>query len=147
MNKEQVFQQAREQVSNSYPSIFTKDDVIRLIVDLEKSMEGVVSESKGITREKLEEILEKYNRDMREYVEDNVDTSDMWNDDEVRISVSYREICIDEVEINLDPVVNEIRDFHQDFDIDEYFEEEEEDNVLVIGSEFVAMDDDSSNDE
>jgi len=143
MNKEQVFQQARESVSNSYPSIFTKDDVIRLIVDLEKNMEGIVSESKsnGITREKLEEILEKYNNDLRDYVEDDVDRSDMWSSDEIEFSVSYREICVDDVEINLDPVCKSIRDFNNEFDLDEYFEDEN------VGSEFVAMDDDSSNDE
>jgi hypothetical protein len=144
MNKEQVFQTAREQVSNSYPSIFTKDDVIRLLVDLEKSMEGVKSESKGITKEKLQEILDKYNEDMREFVEHDVDTRNMWSDDDIQFSVSYREICVDDVEINLDPVCNSIRDFKHEFDIDEYFEEEEEDNVLVIGSEFVSMDDDDS---
>jgi len=142
MNKEQVFQTAREQVSNSYPSIFTKDDVIRLIVDLEKNMEGVKSESKnGIDREKLEEILEKYNSDLREYVEDDVDRSDMWSDDDIQFSVSYKEICVDDVEINLDPVCNSIRDFNNQFDLDEYFEDEN------VGSEFVTIHDDSSDDE
>jgi hypothetical protein len=142
MNKEQVFQTAREQVLNSYPSIFTKDDVIRLIVDLEKSMEGVVSESKnGIDREKLEEILDKYNSELRDHIEYRVDTSDMWSDDKIEMSVSYREICIDEVEIDLAPVCESIEDFHKEFDLDEYFVEEN------VGSEFVAMDDDSDNDE
>ena len=144
MNKEQVFQTAREQVSNSYPSIFTKDDVIRLLVDLEKSMEGVKSESKGITKEKVQEILEKYTDGLKEAIEYNVETRDMWSDDNIEMRVSYREICVDDVEIDLAPVLDVISSECRNFDLDEYFEEEEEDNLLVIGSEFVAMDDDDS---
>jgi hypothetical protein len=57
------------------------------------------------------------------------------------MSVSYREICIDDVEIDLDPVLDVISSECRNFDLDEYFQEEE------IGLEFVAMDEDSSNDE
>jgi uncharacterized protein YneR len=133
MNKEQVFQQAREQVSNSYPSIFTKDDVIRLIIDLEKNMQEIVSETKsvGITKEKVQEILEKYTDGLKEAIEYNVETRDMWSDDNIQMSVSYREICIDDVEIDLDPVLDVISSECRNFDLDEYFEEEEEENEVL----------------
>lgn len=128
MNKEQVFQTAREQVANSYPSIFTKDDVIRLIIDLEKNMDGVVSETKsvGISKEKVQEILEKYTDGLKESIEYNVSTSDMWSEDKIEMNVHYREISIDDVEIDFDPVLDVISSELRDFDLDEYFQEEEE---------------------
>jgi hypothetical protein len=133
MKQEQVFQTAREQVVNSYPSIFTKDDVLKLLIDLEKNMESVEAEAEegtkgGISKEKLQEILRKYNQDLKSHIEYDIDTTDMWSDDKIQLSVSYREICVDDVEIDLDPVVDSIQDFYNDFDIDVYFPEEEESN-------------------
>lgn len=137
MNKEQVFQTAREQVSNSYPSIFTKDDVLRLIIDLEKNVDGIVSKEKsnsvGVSKEKVQEILEKYTNDLKDAIEYNVDKRDMWSDDSIELSFSYREVCIDDVDISLDPVLDVISAECRNFDLDEYFqEEEEEDNYLEI---------------
>ena len=137
MNQEQVFQQAREQVSNSYPSIFTKDDVLRLIIDLEKNVDGIVSKEKsnsvGVSKEKVQEILEKYTNDLKDAIEYNVDKRDMWSDDSIELSFSYREVCIDDVDISLDPVLDVISAECRNFDLDEYFqEEEEEDNYLEI---------------
>lgn len=146
MNKEQVFQTAREQVSNSYPSIFTKDDVIRLIIDLEKNMDGVITETKsvGISKEKVQEILEKYTDGVKTAIEYNVSTRDMWSDDRIEMSVSYREICIDDVEIDFDPVLDVISSELRDFDLDEYFQEEEEEHDYLV---IVNSDEETANQE
>lgn len=98
MNKEQVFQQAREQLSNSYPSIFTKDDVLRLIVDMEKDIDDIAPEKEEsyiIRKDRMDVILERIKKCIEESIR-NLEPNEVVNEDDIELEINYgREISID----------------------------------------------------
>ncbi|NDB87141.1 MAG: hypothetical protein EB127_31320 [Alphaproteobacteria bacterium] len=116
-------QQAVASVQNAFPSIYTKDDVIKLLESIEISEEKV---SSSLTNSQIEELCKRVVAQVKENA-DNLDSSDVVDTSTAEFSLSYNEIQLDSVDIDtrniVDEVVNGIGDV-----IEEFFEELAEEN-------------------
>ena len=97
---ESVFEKVRLEVIESYPSIFSKDDVILLLDRVHKDLEELPKS--GDNSQVIEKVIER--------VVDIVENYDYESDCE--LSISYNNVV--EVDFNHDGLVREIREC--DFD-------------------------------
>jgi len=100
-------QQAISAVESAYPSLFTKEDVIKLLNQIDLESSTAVSKN-GIDIEDLTETVES--------VFNNYDTSDMVSYDDIELSINYDhriEIEIENVETDdlQERVIDAIREF------------------------------------
>jgi CO dehydrogenase nickel-insertion accessory protein CooC1 len=90
-----LFQAVTKQVDNSYPSIYTKSDVVKLLIDLQSKLEAITTKTddeQSIPLSVIKEILE--NLPFENYV--NV------NEDDIDLSISGREIYIEDINPRID---------------------------------------------
>jgi hypothetical protein len=112
-----------ESVSNSYPSIWTKDDVVRLLTDLNDELES--EPAKPETKDVV------FTRDMIISLSENIMNSidDMGTDilDDYELYLSGREVEVDSISLNNDSLKSIIREEITDFvkQLEETQEEEE----------------------
>lgn len=100
-------QQAISAVESAYPSLFTKEDVIKLLNQIDLESSTAVSKN-GID---IEDLAEKV-----EIVFNNYDTSDMVSYDDIELSINYdHRIEIENVNVETDDlqerVIDAIREF------------------------------------
>lgn len=107
-------QELINKVNESLGSLFTKDDVIKVIEMLD---EGGAQD--GYTAEQVNTMIEDLVEDIINNVE-NCDGDDIVREDDITLSLSGMELTIDSVDVNLKPVYNAIRDAHGDFEIAAY---------------------------
>lgn len=87
-----------EKVSNSFPSLFSKEDVIKLLTDLSAEMQSE-SPKLQIDKERLIEIFEEVFR--------NKDFGDVVNTDDVELSLSYNNVIeVENIPVDEDFIVN-----------------------------------------
>ena len=112
-------QQAVASVQNAFPSIYTKDDVIKLLESI--VIEPSEQVASGLTKSQIEELCKRVVAQVKENA-DNLDSSDVVDTSTAEFSLSYNEIQLDSVDIDtrniVDEVVNGIGDV-----IEEYFDE------------------------
>lgn len=102
MNKKQLI----NEITEHFPSVYTKEDVVKLINMLDDTQPTVdVEQLKEKIRNKIERLS---GEDVVDY--DNID-----------LSISGREIYIDDVPVNHDTIIDEINDV-----IDDMFVHDEE---------------------
>jgi hypothetical protein len=113
-------QQAIEMVKNSFPTIFAKEDVIKLIESIQETESDNQNTNKVVCNV-LEDLKSKIKRSVR-----NLDSSDMVDYDSVELSINYgKEISVDSIEVNTDTITDSI-DETIDEAIKKYEVEEEE---------------------
>lgn len=98
-NTKRTKNEAIEIVTNSYPSIWSKDDVLLLLNSIEDS---------EINDEKLIEL-----RDKIYDIIDDLDSHDIVDYDSARFDLNGNEICLDEIDlrtINIKNSINEVFD-------------------------------------
>jgi hypothetical protein len=87
-----------EKVSNSFPSLFSKEDVIKLLTDLSAEMQSESSKPQ-INKERLVEIFEEVFR--------NKDFGDVVNTDDVELSLSCNNVIeVENIPVDEDFIVN-----------------------------------------
>lgn len=87
-----------EKVSNSFPSLFSREDVIKLLTDLSAEMQSE-SPKPRINKERLVEIFEEVLRDK--------DFSDVVDTDDVELSLSYNNVIeVENIPVDEDSIVN-----------------------------------------
>jgi hypothetical protein len=93
--EKRTLDQAKELVNNSFPSIFSKEDVTKLLESIEAPEQEEIPLGKfSITEEQMEELAQ----DIASQIEDDVDTIVDTSDADFDISVDYDrrlEITID----------------------------------------------------
>ena len=95
-------QKTIEKVSNSFPSIFTKDDVIKLLTDLSAEMQDEAPKSQ-IDKDVL---LTTFRQMLSEK-----DWDDVVDKDDVELSIGYNnQIEVDRIAINEDYLIGEAVD-------------------------------------
>ena len=115
-------QQAVASVQNAFPSIYTKDDVIKLLESIE------IQQSSGkLSNEQIEEltqsIQEKVSRAIR-----NFDTGDIVDNSTAEFSIGYSNILeLDSVDVDLDNLNDEIESTIEST-VTEFFEGLEEES-------------------
>ena len=99
------FDQAAHIVDSSFPSLYTKEDVIKVLRDLEATLKDFIGSdeedetetvSKGLTRDQVQEIANAIASEIRDGGTDLIEDYDL--------SMSYREVEIDNVEFNEDEI-------------------------------------------
>jgi hypothetical protein len=99
------FDQATHIVDSSFPSLYTKEDVIKVLRDLEATLKDFIggdeedeteTVSKGLTRDQVQEIADAIASEIKSEGIDIIEDYDL--------SMSYREVEIDSVEFDEDAI-------------------------------------------
>lgn len=103
----QIFDNAITKVNEAYPSIFTKDDVVKLINDLKFAAERELAETSTLNKDAIDRIRELLIEGVR-----NIDFSDfvelsMDYDNRVEINFDDHQ-CAKEIEGCFDEAVDEV---------------------------------------
>ena len=96
-------------VSNSASSIFTKQDVLDILIRIEST--PVEQQGKVITQNDVEEFIDYMSDQMR-----NLGSGDIVDFDSAEYSLCDSSIILEDVSINIDTVVDELRTA-----VEEYF--------------------------
>lgn len=101
MNKKELI----NEITEHFPSVYTKEDVVKLINLLDDTRPKIdVDELKQRIRRKIERLS----------------GDEVVDFDSIDLSLSGREIYIDDISVNHDVIVDEVNDI-----IDEYFDDKE----------------------
>lgn len=104
-------------VSNSFPSIFTKDDVIKLLTDLDSKL---VSDDKptviGLDIDQVKRIVE----DSLSNAMSSIDWEDIVDKNNADLYMSGNEVYIDSINVDTSSVERELKDYIFN-DIDQEF--------------------------
>ena len=99
-----VISNFKSNVNNSMSSIFTKEDVIKMLTEMESQTED---SSPSSNVEGLEEIFQKFKVQV-ESIKSDVEDLEV-SSDEIEFSIDGREIVVDDVEIRgKDQIVDDI---------------------------------------
>ena len=100
------FDQAAHIVDSSFPSLYTKEDVIKVLRDLEETLKPYINDedgeeeteivSKGLTRDQVQEIADAIASEIRDGGTNLIEDYDL--------SMSYREVELDNVEFDEDEI-------------------------------------------
>jgi hypothetical protein len=123
----QVFEAQVATVENAFPSLFTKEDVIKVLRSLQQNLEFPEEDATSAsfftqeTAEKLQdEIKLKFKRRL-----DSMSDSDLVDEDSIELSLYGRNIEIDSVSVNTDSIADELDDIVSDV-LSKYVAEEKE---------------------
>lgn len=89
-------------VSNSVSSIFTKQDVLDILIRIEST--PVEQQGKVITQNDVEEFIDYMSDQMR-----NLGSGDVVDFDSAEYSLCDSSIILEDVSINIDTIVDELR--------------------------------------
>ena len=126
-------QQAVASVENAFPSIYTKDDVIRLLTSIE--IEAPKESSGKLSQYQIDDLCKRIVAQVRENAE-NLD-SDCIDKDSAEFSLSYKELELDSVEFDTSEVADTVVDGIGDV-IETFFEELEETEEEEIPEEEIV---------
>jgi len=100
------FDQAAHIVDSSFPSLYTKEDVIKVLRDLEETLKPYINDedgeeeteivSKGLTRDQVQEIADAIASEIRDEGTSLIEDYDL--------TMNYREVEIDSVEFDEDEI-------------------------------------------
>jgi hypothetical protein len=95
------FDQAVHNVDSSFPSLYTKDDVIKVLRDLETTLKDWIDEKEEtiqdrivLTTEQLDSLIEAVTIEVKDMGENIIYDYDL--------SMNYKEVEIDSVDLNYD---------------------------------------------
>jgi hypothetical protein len=95
------FDQAVHNVDSSFPSLYTKDDVIKVLRDLETTLKDWINEKEEtiqdrivLTTEQLDSLIEAVTLEVKDMGENIIYDYDL--------SMNYKEVEIDSVDLNYD---------------------------------------------
>lgn len=106
VDTEKIFHTVRMEVIESYPSIFSKDDVILLIDRLQKDV-GTITPT--VSTEKIQNLRDELKEGMKEIIDSydfDGETEVELNGREITIDFNYRGLR-DEIEERIDDVIDE----------------------------------------
>jgi hypothetical protein len=101
------FDQAVHIVDSSFPSLYTKDDVIKVLRDLETTLKEHTSENKEtiqdrivLTTEQLDSLIDAVTVEVKDMGEDIIYDYDL--------SMNYKEVEIDSVDLNYETIKEKV---------------------------------------
>jgi hypothetical protein len=124
----QTIQETVASVQNAFPSIYTKDDVVKLLESIE--IEPSEQVANGLTRDQIEELCKRVVALVKENAK-NLD-SDCIDRDSAEMSMGYSNtVELDSVEFDTREVANQVVNGIGDV-IEEYFEELNKEDEVVM---------------
>ena len=127
-------QQAVASVENAFPSIYTKDDVVRLLESISIEIEAPKESSGKLSQYQIDDLCKRIVAQVRENAE-NLD-SDCIDKDSAEFSLSYKELELDSVEFATSEVADTVVDGIGDV-IETFFEELEKEEEELPEEEIV----------
>lgn len=116
-------QQAVASVQNAPSSIFTREDVIKLLENIEiEAPKGGIQIDRQIIKDLSEAVLDEIKSNAR-----NLDSSEVCDLSSAEFSLSYNEIQLDSVDIDTDSIAENVVNGIYDV-IEEFFETLEQEN-------------------
>jgi hypothetical protein len=92
-----------ELVRNSFPSVFSKDDVIRLLEDLSNETASELEQDSAPSIYKV--LSSEHIKELTEYIYESLDSSGKDIIDDYELSLDGREIVIDSVYLNRNEIM------------------------------------------
>lgn len=123
-------QEAVASVQNAFPSIYTKDDVIKLLESIE------ITSAPGFSQETIEKLIDAVTTATTKHIS-RMDTQDMVDNDSAEFSIGYNNrIELDSVDVDTSAISDEVETAIDDaikeyFKEGGFFEEDEEDDDIV----------------
>jgi hypothetical protein len=103
-----IFENAIDSVNTAYPSIYTKEDVVKLIQAIQARVETFSAEKLPVMDlEALEAIKEKLLDSIGRIAFEDCVELELGYNNHIEISVNERMI-VDEIRVNLDEAINEV---------------------------------------
>jgi hypothetical protein len=115
MKKQEVI----SKVNESLGSLFTKDDVVKVIDMLDEG--GAQDSERMYSRDQVERMINDLAANIRENFE-NIDSTDIVSEDDIELSLSGMHLEIDSIDVNTRPMYEAIESARCNFDIDDYNE-------------------------
>ena len=113
MKKQEVINAVNESIS----SIFTKEDVLKLLEMITDG--GAQDGEKTYTLDQVNTMISDLVDEIKDRV-DNLDGQDIVSNDDITLSLSGNEIYIDSVDVNTSEIKIAIRKAHDGFDVLSY---------------------------
>jgi hypothetical protein len=108
------FDQAVHNVDSSFPSLYTKDDVIKVLRDLETTLKDWIDEKEEtiqdrivLTTEQLDSLIEAVTIEVKDMGENIIYDYDL--------SMNYKEVLIDSVDLNYETIKEKVEESIQDW--------------------------------
>ena len=122
-------QEAVASVQNAFPSIYTKDDVIKLLESIE------ITSAPKFSEEVIEKLIDAVTTATTRKIE-RLDTEDLVETGSAEFELNYNEISLSSVDVNTGTIADEVETAVQDA-INEFFEEggflvENEDDIVQL---------------
>ena len=122
----QVFEAQVAQVENSFPSLYTKEDVIKVLRSLQQNLEFPDEDATSagfFTQEIADKLQDEITSRFRKRL-GNIPDSDLVDEDSIEFSLYNRTIEIDSIELNTDSIADELEEVVSDV-ISDYVVKEE----------------------
>lgn len=122
----QVFEAQVAQVENAFPSLFTKEDVIKVLRSLQQNLEFPEEDapSAGFFTQEIADKLQEEITSRFKMRLGNIPDSDIVDEDSIEFSLYGRTIEIDSIELNTDSIADELEEVVSDV-ISDYVVKEE----------------------
>ena len=123
----QVFEAQVAEVENAFPSLFTKEDVIKVLRSLQQNLEFPEDDATSagfFTQEIADKLQDEITLKFRKRL-DGMSDSDLVDEDSIELSLYGRNIEIDSVSVNTDSIADELDDIVSDV-LSKYVAEEKE---------------------
>ena len=122
----QVFEAQVAQVENAFPSLFTKEDVIKVLRSLQQNLEFPEEDapSAGFFTQEIADKLQEEITSRFKMRLGNIPDSDIVDEDSIGFSLYGRTIEIDSIELNTDSIADELEEVVSDV-ISDYVVKEE----------------------
>jgi hypothetical protein len=108
------FDQAVHNVDSSFPSLYTKDDVIKVLRDLKTTLKDWIDEKEEtiqdrivLTTEQLDSLIEAVTIEVKDMGENIIYDYDL--------SMNYKEVLIDNVDLNYETIKEKVEESIQDW--------------------------------
>lgn len=127
----QVFEAQVAQVENAFPSLFTKEDVIKVLRSLQQNLEFPEDDAPSagfFTQEIADKLQEEITSRFKKRL-GNIPDSDIVDEDSIEFSLYGRTIEIDSIELNTDSIADELEEVVSDV-ISEYVVEEKKEEEV-----------------
>lgn len=127
----QVFEAQVAEVENAFPSLFTKEDVIKVLRSLQQNLEFPEDDAPSagfFTQEIADKLQEEITSRFKKRL-GSIPDSDIVDEDSIEFSLYGRTIEIDSIELNTDTIADELEEVVSDV-ISEYVVEEKKEEEV-----------------
>lgn len=108
MTLHENFHEAIREVETAFPSVYTKEDVVKLLKNLEAAcLESASSVPPAFSEDDVSKLRKKISEAIEEYL-DRTDAEDYIDNSSAEFSLHYNEVQLDRVDIDFSSLVTDL---------------------------------------